>query len=125
MCRGHLDVDNNDVGFGTANLSQKPLGVVCLGDDVDAGVSEEMGDSFSRQHRIVSDYHPHGITADTHDPVMSQCPPIAPTRSADVVQVVDGAHCAVVDEFYPKLVGIVGERRDETCRRPFHGVPNR
>ena len=48
-------------GRGEADLAEEPLGVLRLGDDVDAGVGEEADDPLAGEHDVVGDDYSHGI----------------------------------------------------------------
>src|SRR5439155_1052971 len=65
-----------------ANVMQQGLGILRLGDHIDAGVPEQPDDPLAREHDVVGDDYAHGITARRMVASTSSVPPSAPMRSA-------------------------------------------
>jgi hypothetical protein len=78
----HADVDDCRVRPREAHVTEQPVGILRLGDDVDACVSEKANDSLPGEHDIVRDDYAHGIPARNMVASTSRRPPTAPTRSA-------------------------------------------
>src|SRR3954469_7145840 len=73
----HPDVDDGQVGAELAHTPQQRIGVVDLGDDLDAVVAEQPRDPLTDQRRVVGDHDPHGSSARMVVP----CPPGLSTAS--------------------------------------------
>jgi hypothetical protein len=55
------NVYDRDVGLMGSGLSHQLLLVRCVPDHLKARLLEHARDSFTQQHRIIGDDHPHGI----------------------------------------------------------------
>jgi hypothetical protein len=51
--RGHLDVDDRDVGLVRAHLQQEVIRGAALTDDFEPGVIEQPCDSFTQENGVV------------------------------------------------------------------------
>ena len=78
----HPNVDDCRVGPREAHVTEQPVGVLRLGNDVDARVPEKADDPLPGEHDVVRDDYAHGISARNVVPSTSRTPPMAPTRSA-------------------------------------------
>jgi hypothetical protein len=65
-----------------ADLSEEPVRVVRLADDVNSGVGQQVHDPLTGQHGVLGDDYAHGISARRHPDSKVKRPPRAPTRSA-------------------------------------------
>src|SRR5207247_782837 len=79
--RGHADVDDDGVGMGQSDVAQERICVLGLGDDVDAGLLEQVNDALAREQVVVGDDYAHGMPARSVVVSASTEPPSAPTRS--------------------------------------------
>ena len=64
----HADVDHGDVGTVNGYVLEQFVGVARLGGNVDSAVGEEAGETFTHDHGVVGNDHPHGIAAVTRVP---------------------------------------------------------
>ena len=66
--RRQADVDDRDVRREAADLPQQLVGVVALGDHVEAGVAEQPRETLAQQDAVLGDRYAHGISARTRVP---------------------------------------------------------
>src|SRR5262249_22691170 len=85
VCRRHLDVDDRHVRLLARDAVQQPACFLRLAGDLHPRFLEQARDPLSRDHRVVGDHDPHGITAPIVVPSaplsIETVPSIAPTRS--------------------------------------------
>src|SRR4029450_12137747 len=82
MGRRHADVDQGHVRAGQAHLGEQALGVLGLGDPLDAGVAQQPDDSLAGEHGVAGHDYPHGSSAWSRVDSTARLPSRAPTRSA-------------------------------------------
>ena len=80
--RWHADVDDRGVGPCKPDVAEELIGVFGLGDHLDAGISQQAHNALPREHDVVGDDYPHGISARRVVAPMSMEPPSAPILSA-------------------------------------------
>lgn len=59
----HPDVDDRRVRPCEAHVTEQPVGVLRLGDDIDARVAKQAHDPLPGEHDVVRDDYAHGISA--------------------------------------------------------------
>ncbi len=59
--RRHPDVHDRDRGLVHRHVAQQVVGVVGLGEDVEARLAEQPDDSLAQQDRVLGDHHRHRV----------------------------------------------------------------
>jgi hypothetical protein len=59
----HADVDQGHVRVGQAHVVEQALGILGLGDHLDAGVAEQPDDALAGEQDVVGDDYAHGSSA--------------------------------------------------------------
>ena len=101
------DVDDRDVQLMAVDLAQQLVGVLALGDHVEAGVAQQAGEPLAQQHAVLGDGYAHGISALTSraaaarrpdpQPATERLDPVGQAAQAGAALAVGAAHPVVDD----------------------------
>jgi hypothetical protein len=78
----HADVDQRHVGAGHAHVAEQTIGVLSLGDHVNAGVAQQADDALAGEQGVVGNDYAHGSSARSRVGSTARRPSSAPMRSA-------------------------------------------